>query len=324
MLVLERLNSFIENKYATSNWKKKKFVWRYSLYFNIFYVSLALGIVYTLIVRLLISSEIYSNHFCHSSTTSSVKKLYMIILIFLILMGFLNFLFSRLTYIYSNFTNREFFNSGIYYTILGFLIKYMSWILSLIYISWICFLFVNIITIFFSPRNWCSLKYNIYGMDAVNNCLLVKNKATGCEIDKGLINLRTKESCNDFNILKVQNFLFLIRSAPNEVCTLKDKKLCDFFVDFIKNKNISWTPFPNCSGNTPDLKEEYFLENPSTKSDLYLFSMCLIFFWFVTSAILISLFVLVKVSTPIDSSFIVNEERFNFFFKFTRILDVWR
>ncbi|CAG9480532.1 conserved Plasmodium protein, unknown function [Plasmodium vivax] len=324
MLLLERMNTLIENKYAKSNWKRKKFVWRYSLFFTTFYICLSLGILYTLAVRLLISSETYSNHFCPSSTILSVKRLYMAILIFLILMGFLNFLFSRLTFIYSNFTNSEFFNSGFFYALLGFIIKYMSWLLSLVYISWICFLFVNMLIIIFWPHKWCTSKYNAYGMDALRNCLLVKNRATGCEIDKALLNLRTKDSCNDYDILKVHNFLFLARSAPNQACTLKDKKLCEFFVDFIKNKNTSWTTFPNCSGNTPDLKEEHFLEEPTTKSDIYLFSLSLIFFWFLTTVVLIALFVVVRVSTPIDSSFVVNEERFNFFFKFTRLMDVWR
>ncbi|EUD67995.1 hypothetical protein C922_01607 [Plasmodium inui San Antonio 1] len=324
MLMLERMNTLIENKYAKSNWKRKKFVWRYSLYFTIFYISLALGIVYTLIVRFLISSDMYSNHYCSSSTILSVKRIYMVVLIFLVLMGFLNFLFSRLTFIYSNFTNREFFNSGIFYSLLGFIIKYMSWILSFVYICWICFLFVNMMIIIFWGQNWCPFKYNVYGMDALRNCLLVKNRDTGCEINKGLLNLRTKDSCNDYNILKVQNFLFLTRSAPNQACTLKDKKLCEFFVDFIRNKRTSWTSFPNCSGNTLDLKEEHFLEDPTMKSDIYLFSVSLIFFWFITTVILIALFIVVRVSTPIDSSFVVNEERFNIFFKFTRFLDVWR
>ncbi|GAB65746.1 hypothetical protein PCYB_072480 [Plasmodium cynomolgi strain B] len=324
MLLLERMNTLIENKYAISNWKKKKFVWRYSLYFTIFYICLLLGILYTLTVRFIISSDTYSNHYCPSTTILSVKRIYMLVLIFLILMGFLNFLFSRLTFIYSNFTNSEFFNSGIFYTIVGFIIKYMSWILSLVYICWICFLFVNMMIIIFLPQNWCSLKYNVYGMDALRNCLLVKNRATGCEIDKALLNLRTKDSCNDYNILKVQNFLFLSRSTQNQSCTLKDKKLCEFFVDFIKNKNTSWSSFPNCSGNTPDLTEEHFLEESTMKSDIYLFSVSVIFFWFITTVTLIAFFIVVRVSTPIDSSFVVNEERFNFFFKFTRLLDVWR
>ncbi|CRG99383.1 conserved Plasmodium protein, unknown function [Plasmodium relictum] len=317
MLYLERLNSFIENKYIVSNWKKKKFVWRYSFFFSIFYILLVFGIVYTLIVKLLISSERFSNHSCSSSKIASVQRIYMAVLIFIILMGFINFFFSRLTYLYSNFTNNEFFNLGIYYTVVGFLIKYISWILSLIYMSWFFFLIINTITIFSSPNGWCSLKYNMYGMDALNNCLLVKNRAT-------VIVLRKKESCNDFNILKVQSFLFLVRSSPNLVCSLKDKKLCDFFVDFIKNKQSSWESFPNCSGNTVDLREQYFLEDSDHKSDFYLFSVSFILFWLVTTITLFTLIVVIKVNTPIDSSFIMNEERLNLFLKFTRLLDVWR
>ncbi|CRG96721.1 conserved Plasmodium protein, unknown function [Plasmodium gallinaceum] len=317
MLYLEKLNSFIENKYVVSNWKKKKFVWRYSFFFSIFYILLVFGIVYTLIVRILISREKFSNHSCSSSRIMSVQSRYMEVLIFIILMGFINFFFSRLTYLYSNFTNSEFFNLGIYYTVVGFLIKYISWILSLIYMSWLFFLIINIITIFSSPNKWCSLKYNIYGMDALNNCLLVKNRAT-------VIVLRKKESCNDFNILKVQSFLFLVRSSPNLVCSLKDKKLCDFFVDFIKNKQTSWESFPNCSGNTVDLREQYFLEDSDHKSNIYLFSISFILFWLVTTIILLTFIIVIKVNTPIDSSFIMNEERLNLFFKFTRLLDVWR
>ncbi|SBT76365.1 conserved Plasmodium protein, unknown function [Plasmodium ovale] len=324
MLCLERLNALIESKYTLSNWKKKKFIWRYSLFFSIFYISLTLGILYTLIVRLLISSEKFSNHACNSSKIISIKRIYMVLLIFIILMGFLNFLISRLTHLYSRFTNSGFFNLGIYYRVVGFLIKYISWILSLIYISWISFLIINIITIFYDSEKWCSIKYNTYGMDAFNNCLLLKNGDTGCQIAKDVINLRSKESCSDFNVLKMQSFLFLVRASPNLTCTLKDKKLCDFFVDFLKSKQSSWDSFPNCLGNTTDLTEEYFLESSHLKSDIYLFSVSIIFFWFITTVILFALFIIVKVNTPIDSSFIINEERLNFFFKFTRSLDVWR
>ncbi|SBS83791.1 conserved Plasmodium membrane protein, unknown function, partial [Plasmodium malariae] len=145
-----------------------------------------------------------------------------------------------------------------------------------------------------------------------------------CEITKDVINLKTKDSCNDFIFLKARSFLFLVRSSPNVVCSLKDKKLCDSFVDFIKNKQTSWTSFPNCVGNVDDFTEQHFLDTSDMKSDVYLFSVSVVFFWFVTTVILFTLFVVIKVNTPIDSSFILNEERLNFFFKFTRILDVWR
>ncbi|SOV14110.1 conserved Plasmodium membrane protein, unknown function [Plasmodium gaboni] len=324
MLYLEKLNSFIENKFALSNWKKKKYVWRYSLFFSIFYILLLFGLCYTIIIRFLISNESFSNHYCSSSKISSLKRSYMFIFIFVILMGFLNFFFSRLTYLYSNFTNSEFFNLGIYYTIVGFLIKYMSWVLSLLYICWIFFLIISILTIFFNPSLWCGLTYNIYGMDALHNCFLVQSKHTGCEISKDIIKLTKNDACNDFNILKVQSLLFLVRSSPNESCSLKDKKLCDFFVDFIKNKQTTWESFPQCSGNTLELTEEYFLEQPNKKSNIYLFSLSIIFFWFITTLVLFTLFIVIKINTPVDSSFIMNEDRLNFFFKFTRLLDTWR
>ncbi|KNG75884.1 hypothetical protein PFMG_02179 [Plasmodium falciparum IGH-CR14] len=324
MLYLEKLNSFIENKFALSNWKKKKYVWRYSLFFSIFYILLLFGLCYTIIIRFLISNESFSNHYCSSSKISSLQRSYMFIFIFVILMGFLNFFFSRLTYLYSNFTNSEFFTLGIYYTIVGFLIKYMSWILSLLYICWIFFLIISILTIFFNPSLWCGLTYNIYGMDALHNCFLVQSKNTGCEISKDIIKLTKNDHCNDFNILKVQSLLFLVRSSPNASCSLKDKKLCDFFVDFIKNKQTTWESFPQCSGNTLELTEEYFLEQPDKKSNIYLFSLSIIFFWFITTLVLFTLFIVIKINTPVDSSFIMNEDRLNFFFKFTRLLDTWR
>ncbi|CDU17574.1 hypothetical protein YYC_02596 [Plasmodium yoelii 17X] len=324
MFYLEKLNSFIENKYAMSNWNKKKYIWRYSLFFNIFYVLLIFGIIYTLIIKVLISQEKFVNHSCSVANIASIQNTYVIVLVFISLMGFLNFIFSRLTYIYSKFTNSEFFNLGIYYSIIGFLIKYISWILSLIYISWIGFLLITILSIIFYPNKWCSPKYNNYGMDALTNCLLVKNDVAGCEIPNDVINIKSKEYCSDLNYLKVHKFLYLVRSSSDTSCTLKDKKLCNTFLDFLKNKPITLDPFSNCSKYSGDAPDDYFLENTYNKSDIYLLSLSLIFFFFFTTIILFAIFILIRVNTPIDSSFKINSERLNIFFRFTRIFDVWK
>ncbi|CAD2102972.1 conserved Plasmodium membrane protein, unknown function [Plasmodium vinckei petteri] len=324
MFYLEKLNSFIENKYAMSNWNKKKYIWRYSVFFNIFYVLLIFCIIYTLVIKILVSQEKYSNHSCNIANMASIQNMYVIVLIFISLMGSLNFIFSRLTYIYSKFTNSEFFNLGIYYSIIGFLIKYISWILSLIYISWVAFLLITILTIIFYPNKWCGRKYNSYGMDAMNNCLLVKNDVAGCEISSEVLNIKSKEYCNDLDYLKVHKFLYLVRSSPNALCTLRDKQLCNTFVDFLKNNPIEADAFPNCSKYSGDAPDDYFLENANNKSDIYLLSLSLTFFCFFTTIILFTLFILIRVNTPIDSSFKINSERLSIFFRFTRIFDVWK
>lgn len=148
--------------------------------------------------------------------------------------------------------------------------------------------------------------------------------SVGCEISSEVLNIKSREYCNDLDYLKVHKFLYLVRSSPNTLCTLRDRQLCNTFVDFLRNKPIEPDSFPNCSKYSGEAPEDYFLENANNKSDIYLLSLSLTFFCFFTTIILFTLFILIRVNTPIDSSFKINSERLSIFFRFTRIFDVWK
>ncbi|VWU51345.1 conserved membrane protein, unknown function [Hepatocystis sp. ex Piliocolobus tephrosceles] len=324
MLYLEKLNKFIESKFSTSNWFKKQYIWRYSLYFRFFYMLLIIGLIYTIAIKFLISEVSYNNQSCSSWNMSQIQMIYTTLIIIIIILIFCNFVYSRLTNIYSHFTNSEFVNLGIYYVFIGFLLKYVPWVLSLIYMIGILFISINIVTFILSPTKWCSEKYNVHGADAVNNCLLYMNDSTGCAIPQGLIDIKKNRHCNDFNILKKHNFLFVTRKNKYDTCSLEDKALCQFFVEFLKDKNKQWDSQPQCLGNSITHDKDYFLENSGMKSNIYLFTFCLFAFWVVTIVVSFTHFIIVRASTPVDPSFVVNEDNFNIIYKFTRLLDVWR
>lgn len=324
MFLLKAFNEFLRNKYFLSNWHKKKFVWRYSIYFSTVFLILIFGLFYTATVRVLLNNSRYNNQACNSATINRIQNNYIVMIVFVSIICCINFIFSRLTFLYSNYTNGEFFNLGFYCTIVGFLLKYIAWFLSFIYILWVPFLVINAISVLCFPEAWCSPRYNMYGQDAVDNCTLIKQKETGCEVSKTVIDIKPSESCNDFNILTVNSFIYLVRSAPKKKCSLTDKKLCDFFVNFILEKNDDWTPFSDCVGKNVDLRINFFLDVPKSKSDFYLLSVSYILYWIVTLIVLLANSVIIKLKTPVDPSFILSNQKINIFFKFTRIFDIWR
>lgn len=324
MFLFKTLNERLRNRYVVSNWAKKKFVWRYNLFFTVVFLLLVVGLIFTTTVRMLIESASFNNEMCSSSTIASVKRNFMTMIIFVTIISCINFIFSRLTNLYSNYTNGEFFNLGIYCTIVGFLIKYISWFLSLIYMCWSLFIIINAITIFFNPNSWCHLRYNVYGNDAVENCQLARNGNAGCEIENSLLTIKSSESCNDFKVLTMYSFLYFVRKSPTYTCSLKNKQLCEFFITVLKTKEVKWNAFPECAGDTVDLQLQHFLEDSKQKSDFYLLSVAYNLFWGITAVVLFSCFILIKLKTPVDSSFILDDEKLNMFFKFTRLMDIWR
>lgn len=325
MWSLKSLNNSVERRFIITNWNKKRFVWRYSCYFTSFFILLFCGLLYTVLLRYLLSHTYFNNHSCSNSTIKRAQGNFMAMIIFTIIIGSLNFIFSRLTYLYSNYTNSEFYNLGIYCRIVGFLIKYISWILSVIYLCWLTFLLVNIISMLAFPKEWCSTKYNVLGLDAKDNCILIKNDAAGCEITDTMIKLKKEDSCNDFNILKMHNFLLFVRNSYDVQCSLKEKVVCELYLQYTTNKPLAnWNKHPNCIGENILLEEQIFTEDSKQKSDFYLISIAYLAYWCFTALVIFSFFIILKISTPIDPSFMLNSEHLNIFFKFTRLLDTWR
>lgn len=152
-------------------WRRRRNGYRLSVYYQVLGGMVFCGNLVTMILYFLITSrDFFKNYRCGSQAQSLIAMNFLAMMICTGTAGLFSILMSRVLLLFNNYPVSEFMSLGKCIDRLGCIAKWVPWLLIMCFIGWFTINVVNATWIFALPEQWCSRRWSLAGVTAVENC----------------------------------------------------------------------------------------------------------------------------------------------------------
>ncbi|EKX74192.1 uncharacterized protein BEWA_042300 [Theileria equi strain WA] len=284
------------------NWKRRRYLWRASFFYNLVSWILVVGIILTFVFHYLITGfSFFVNYSCSSRSIHMISLFIITLTITTGILLILSIFLARMCNMFSNYALSHFMSTGKWLDCFGCTVKWFPWLSAVLMWLWLIIQFSSLIWVFVNSRQWCERRFDESAVNAVKNCRFIITGSLPCKLDLEAFNHHEIRECNHPDYLIKRKMIALALSDNGSSCNIEDTAVCNAFKDLIEEKDVNWNQpaLTGCLGKVPSDMNDFIDEKNS--SDLYKYILLFNITWSVVLVLIVALFYFIKSVTIFDA-----------------------